>query len=155
MVLVSVVILLLIILVQSVEGQVRRGRTLANPQVIIPNARLTKNNLGGHDYYVKGKRVGQTKKNIHGSYDVYIKGRMKYKGLKFDNTNSSRYNSVYSSGRTSGARHHTGSRNRAMEKKRESERRDEYLKRWSAQRTSNATGRVYWWEHFYPHNFGN
>jgi len=142
-----IVFLILLWNCSTVHGGTRSGRTLPSPQVVIPFAELRTNNQGGHDYYVKGKRVGYTRKNNMGSYDIYIKGRLKYKGAKFSGSPNTRLYGVNPS-RSSGRSYY----NTPQYKKHES--REEYLERWSRQRQSMSRG-VYWWQHFYPHIWGS
>lgn len=143
-VLFAIVTFLYVLLQCSVVEGSRRNRVLSNPQVVVPNARLVNNQMGGHDYYVGGKRVAYSRKNVHGSFDIYVAGRLKYKGAHYDNTNTSRY----THGPVRGDRVHSSTRYDSQETW------DEYYKRWRNQRYS-MRGKVYWWEHYYPQHFRN
>ena len=137
----------------TAQGDSRRNRTLSSPQSVIPFAELRTNKQGGHDYYVKGKRIGYSRKNTMGSYDIYVKGRMKYKGARFNGSPNTRLYGVNPSAsvRTAPIAAKLNKPNRVRRR----ENLEEYLKNWSNQRASMNSGQVYWWEHFYPSTFRN
>lgn len=153
-----------IFLITVFQCSIANAGTFSSPQVIIPGATLRANQLGGHNYYKGGKLVGQTRKNIHNSYDVYIKGRLKYKGIRFENSPNTHVRSTNPTRTTHSSnidrtRDKTGSgkvkttppRASNISRKEYQKRREAYLKQWSQQRSS-AGGTVYWWNHFFPGN---
>lgn len=130
----------------SVEAATRRNRTLKNPQAVIPNAILANNNQGGHNYYVRGKLVGQSVKNFDGTYNIYIKGRLKYKSAKFllnyfpSRAIISGNNIIYRSYRNySKNKEYYGSPLQIRGQK-----RTEYLKKWSKEQAKEIGGVKFW-----------
>lgn len=86
-VLTAVFILLYSVFICSVDaGQTRRNRTLKDPSVIVPGAKLVTNPYGGHNYIKNGRRVAYSAKNATGSYDIWVMGHLKYRGAKFVNS---------------------------------------------------------------------
>lgn len=86
-VLTAVFILLYSVFICSVDGGiVRRNRTMKDPSMIVPGAKIVANPHGGHNYIKNGRTVAYSAKNVAGSYDVWVMGHLKYRGLKFVNS---------------------------------------------------------------------
>jgi hypothetical protein len=149
-------ICLILLLGKVANGDTRRGRILDSPQAIIPNAKLVPNKFGGHNYYVQGKIVGYSRKNVHDSYDIYIKGRLKYRGASFKGTHTFTPTPP-STQRTYKSALHNKPRQRvkAPSSIMSTQQRDAYVKRWRAQRAEQSKSKTRIWEHLFPGRFDN